>query len=233
MEEQEKKQTKSDDPPDQKTSVTSNKPDEPHSVDNKGPKDAKPKRQNDNDQKEKVKELLDKYRSTPIEIILDCLKRSFSEQEIRELCLTKFEDVHRNLKEIDRLDSITERLVSHCDRRSSVDVLWECIRINRPSKYEEFYPKWQEAMEAFGNPNDQFGDVAESTSRQGSPASDDEAKDHVLSRDDKAAINSWFHNKLDPQERSMVLTVALFQGINRKYMASISDEIRNRLFEMT
>jgi hypothetical protein len=235
MKEQEEKQSDSNELPEKEASITENNPDEPLSADPKIPKEDKPKHQQESDQQKKFKDIIDQHRSpSPDVIIGKCLNISFTDyDDIKNFCSYHFNSLYKELKESDRFSKAIELLIQHCNKHASMETLWECIKIERKPHYDIYFPKWQEAKNASRNPADQFVDTFESPIRQNPLAPDDAAKDHPLSGSDVAAVNDWFHNELDSQEKSMVLTVALFKGINRKHMASISNEIQRRLFETT
>jgi hypothetical protein len=215
-------------PQEPKASATEDRPQEPSQA---GPKNA----EGETDRQKWYKGFSDRRQySFPNEVLIECLKESFtSDRDLRNLCLARFEELHGELKESDRRAEIIGRLVEHCVERSTEHVLWDYIRERRPLRYDEFYSRWEKARKSSSRPfGYYFGSESEQSARQ-RPSGPDGAGggDHVLAREDKAAIARWFHEDLDPEERSMVLTVALFQGINRKHMASISEEIERRLFK--
>lgn len=232
MKEQEEKHTLGDDSQDQKDSMIDNKPEELYQADLKRPKENKPSRQQESDQK-KIEDIIDQCRPPlPDDIILACLKDSFDEEGLRDLCL-RFKELDDELKDSDRVNEIRRRLIRYCNRHSTWDLLWDYIRRDNNTKYKEFFPKWQKAKKAFRTPADDFIYASESPIQKKTLSPDDVAKDHPLSGDNVAAVSNWFHTELDSQEKSIVLAVALFKGINRKYIATIADEIQNRLFETT
>lgn len=246
MKEQEEKRTGSETQPEQEASANDSKPKESEPSDTKeedrsknqkesepsdpkDPKEDKPKIQQETDKQKKWKDLVS---NNPTRIIQECLSVSFSGiTYIKDFCFTYFEDLYKELNEGDGRSTIIRRIIQHSYEHDTVDYLWECIRTERINHYEKYHPKWKEAKTLSPDSIGRFVDASESTKRENPLAPDSEANAHPLAADDRAAINNWFHDELGPQERSMVLTIALFEGINRKYMISISEEIQRRMFD--
>lgn len=173
------------------------------------------------------------------EIIRDCLNESFpSPQFIAEFCHDEFEEVHREIKSVDGHGTIVTKLIQYCRMHRCIKRLWERIKIKRINQYEIYYPMWEQAEEesektkTAADDFDQYRE-SESTRVDESPAPGDDKTESMFLDDDRGAINKWFFNDLSPEERSMVLAVALFEGLNRKHIVSISKDIQGELFETT
>nr|NJM03619.1 toll/interleukin-1 receptor domain-containing protein [Desulfobacula sp.] len=65
----------------------------------------------------------------------ECMKVVYpSENELRNLCFeAPFEDVGRNLRDIDRWDYIAREIISYCKGRGFTDILWDLMRQRNPN----------------------------------------------------------------------------------------------------
>jgi hypothetical protein len=216
-------------PEEHKPPAAEDKPEEPAQA-------APRKTENESDRQKRYRESAERRQySTPNQIIIECLKKLFDDNEMRELCLARFYELYQDLDEDDKKKSrLIERLVYYCIQRSMEYELWGYVQETRPLRYNEFFSKWENARKSsFKNLAYSYGGESGQSARQSPPDSDSGGGNHVLTYEDRTAIARWFHEELDSGERSMVLAVALFQGINRKHMASISEEIEQRLFKKT
>jgi len=192
-------------------------------------------------QKER-KKLMENIKSkTPKDIIYDCLSESFEGAgDIYNFCFYCFEDLYKELIETDGFEKNIRRLIQYCKTHRQDEYLWSCIKEKRINQYNIYYLKWKQAIEdqqrRKGSENlltidsiDQYKSRAITREKPLSP--DGEGQTHPLSGNDPAAINEWFFNELELHEKSQVLSVALFEGINRKFIEPISQEIERILFE--
>lgn len=237
MKEQEENQVPNNELPAHEIPGMTYKPNNSQAIDHEKAKEDMTRNQKEPDKKE-ILEFYDRQekKKSPKRIIRDCLEESFNATNIRSFCLnhTELEKIPSHSREGDPFDSIIDRLIQYCYENGIDENLWDCIRQDRERQYSKYYPKWKKAKEAtHKNHNDQFFDPLEFRIQQKPITSNEVIRDHPLSGDDKAAINSWYHNGLNSEEKSMVLTVALFKGINRKHMTTIACEIQHILFETT
>lgn len=216
---------------------------------NEFPEDPKLSLSEEEIEDEKGKNILEQVHTSrkrrptkPSVIMRQCLQKSFSnEEELRGFCFDFAEEVHQELKEADRSTRIISALIIYCEARDEIETFWQHIKMMRPNQYKKFYPRWQkaykeyqqwresrDAMEAFDFAEDysfEPGFIAQ----EGPTTSASSDQPHALTSDDPIVINDWFFNDLSRSEQSMVLTVALFEGVNRKHMIPISKEIEQRL----
>ena len=186
--------------------------------------------QQESDRLKKWKELI---ANNPKDIIHDCLSASFSSHsDISDFCFYYFEPLSKELRETDGYERIIRRLIQYCNEHGLMEDLWLHIKEKRINQYNIYYPKWKQVNMRTNDSIGQF-DKPGSITREKPLAPDGGSQPHPLSGNNRAAINDWFYNELESQEKSMVLTVALFEGINRKLMIPISHEIERRLFEKT
>lgn len=62
-------------------------------------------------------------------VLRKCIAALFAnEDELRDFCFEYFPEVHRNLREIDRLPYITRTLIQYCTTRGKADFLWSQLR---------------------------------------------------------------------------------------------------------
>ena len=58
-----------------------------------------------------------------------CMNNIFAtEDDLRGFCLDNFEEIYRNLKEIDRRPHITREIIMYCKSRGTTDALWDLLR---------------------------------------------------------------------------------------------------------
>lgn len=184
--------------------------------------------------------------ASPSVITQRCLRESFTDYaDIKGFCLGYFEDFYKEIKETDKFSDIIQSLIAYCDTRGEIDHLWSLIKEQRIKHYDKYYSKWKQMMDEYQSwqesrdnmqASDSIGQFIYkpgSVTREKPLAPDGENQAHPLSGNNRAVINDWFYNELGAQEKSMVLTVALFEGINRKLMIPIFHEIERRLFEKT
>ncbi len=174
---------------------------------------------------------------TPKQIIRECLNKLLSSiDDLKNFCFDNFEDIHREIKKEDDHKTIVTRIMQHCYANACMDRLWECIKVQSINQHQIYYPMWELAKKKWERAETATNDLSqfrgsESARSDESPVAKNDKVSHVLLGDDRDAINKWFHNELSPEEKSMVLTVALFEGLNRKHIVSISKEIQRELFE--
>lgn len=236
MEEQEEKQNSTDSLPKQEILVTEHKPDESQSAEPKRVEENKPKQQKESDKQKILKDLINKsQRTDPKDIIRKCLYESFDGlNDILNFCFYNFESLYKEVKEIGEFSTIIRRVIEYCNKHGAMEILWERLKeADRGYHYNIYYPMWKQALTTFSDSIGRFIDTSQPSSRESATVLNYEDRNHPLSSDDIIAIIDWFQNELGAQERSMVLTVALFEGINRKHLISISNEIKQRLFDPT
>jgi len=172
-----------------------------------------------------------KIPESPNRICRVCLTESFLgfESELRGICQDYFGSVFAKLKPYhSNLEIITE-LILYCQAHHQFDTLWGVIEEVRPDKHKEHYKKWQKAVESMDltDPFEQTIHEPVSVSPPSTPG--DEL--HPLAVEDYDAISQWFFDQLNQTEKSFVLTVALFEGINQKLFGELAHEVESRLFD--
>ncbi len=84
--------------------------------------------------------------NNPKQIIRECLNESFlSIDDLKGFCFFHFEGVHREIKKEDGHGVIVTRIMQHCYANACMDLLWECIKIERSNQYKKYYPMWERA----------------------------------------------------------------------------------------
>jgi len=75
-------------------------------------------------------------------LLKECMKEIFvKEDDLREFCFENFQEVYRNLKEIDRWRHIATEIIIHCKTRGITDFLWKLLRQRNP-KVTDRYKIW-------------------------------------------------------------------------------------------
>lgn len=188
--------------------------------------------------KEKLFEKTRNLRS-PREILRKCLIYLLADrQDARTMCFDLCAEVHRDLAENTSIHDIAIKTIHYLEVCGTTNKLWQWIRERNQKNYDIWFPEWQKAIEK---------ETAEKFRTRGEEGSTDEKLiGHVVRRVDTGqsetigeralasachnTISSWFFNELDPSERSMVLTTALFEGVNRHYLAELSDSVERICF---
>lgn len=193
----------------------------------------------ENDRKDEWQQIL-KHPQPPNDIIRDCLTESFANfDDVSNFCFTHFESFSKELQANEGFKRAIVRLIEYCKTHGEIERLWSYIESKRKNHYNRFYPKWKQAIEnvrrnqnnaehsrAF-DPIDQY--KSDSVIRENVNNLTDDP--HPLFANDLNEINLWFFDELDAPDQSRVLTVALFEGISRKHIEPIAQEIERKLFE--
>jgi len=189
---------------------------------------------------QKVWDRLESKTGRPNDIIHDCLFKSFGNAtDICNFCFYNFESLFKELLETDGLGKNIRRLIQHCNEYKIEEYLWSCLEKERQNYYKEFYIKWKQAIEEYQQSQDNSNkkrtvdpiDQFKPSSFTRDNLDDAKNKDHPLSGKDRNNIRDWFFNTLDTHEKSQILTAALFEGMNRKLMEPISQEMERIFFE--
>ncbi|MCP4119149.1 MAG: hypothetical protein GY737_27840 [Desulfobacteraceae bacterium] len=177
------------------------------------------------------KNVDDFYSNDPEQIIRNCLTQSFSDPEdIGNFCFEYSDELHKEIRNTDKFATIVRKIIQHCNTNDCHDQLWQSIKAKRPNQFIKYHAMWEKSKHKARNPKiHQFNTRIEFV--KDDVTQNKESQSHPLSGDDDSAILNWFYNDLDEDEKSMVITVGLFQGLNRKYMPPISDAIKQILFE--
>lgn len=174
-----------------------------------------------------------KRAARPSSILKECLCSSFEDiEDFRNYCSEHFADVYKDLG-ASRFEASVLALIRHCETRSTVDYLWERIRLDRPHHYRTYYPRWQEAALAAGAASRRgtdFGSPHRGQRSAPETGSASLAHEHPLAQESEQAIRNWFYADLTDDERSLVLTTALFEGLDRKYIQAISQDLAEIVF---
>jgi nucleoside phosphorylase len=190
-----------------------------------------------NDIREEGKKLIKNIKSTtPKDIIHECLYESFENaSDFFGFCRYFFEDLYKEMRETDGFKMNIRRLIQYCKTHREEDYLWSCIQKERINLYNIYYPKWKLVIEDQQPQQEGIDSIDQYKHRTIIPekplSPDGEGQVHPLSGNNHTAINEWFFNELELHEKSQVLTVALFEGINRKFIEPISQKIERIFFE--
>ena len=181
--------------------------------------------------RQRLKNINDFAISDQKESILEALEKSFEDrQDLMNFCYHFSLELYKNIPDNDKFDTIVTKIRQHCDTHNVYDNFWRAFKEKRPNQFDKYNPTRGRYKHKDRKPQrDEFDGSPESTEENVFP--NKESQPHPLSDDDDSAILNWFYNDLNEDERSLVLTVGLFQGLNRKYIPSVSDAIKQILFE--
>lgn len=160
---------------------------------------------------------------TPYRCLRGCLEQSFDAESIRAFCHTFFSHVHKRIEEFDGFDRIITRLINHCEQQGTIQYLWELLKQEYKSHYDDYYPRWVRAVAANESirPNEYALVERNSTSE-----AKGESRNTPLSKDEPD-LTRWFFNELDADEQSLLLAVALFDGMSRQKLVSTAQVIED------
>ncbi len=194
--------------------------------------------------KEQANKTRSKASKSPTSIAIECLFMSFNHETIRGFCHSYFPDLYKELRESDEFRKVIRLLVSYCDEQRITEELWLYIEKENLNQYKHYYLRWEKALSEQEKSKISSEDKRASSSmnefiheahniRRENPESvavAGEGQVHPLSESDRMAINDWFYTELQTEEKSMVLTSAIFEGLNRKHMIPIFQEIERIFF---
>lgn len=155
-----------------------------------------------------------------------CLDESFDLPELQAFCHDYFDYVYKRLGDHDGFDHIITRIIGYCRKHLAFESLWEKIKEKELIGYE-YYLDWKQAFKE--NDYNEYEVIADYETPRTVQNTGDQP--HPLTTEDSRAIAEWFFKTLTHQEQSLVLTVALFEGMNRRQMALIAQDINRLLFD--
>jgi hypothetical protein len=154
-----------------------------------------------------------------------CLDESFNLPDLQRFCHDNFDYVYKRYHDTG-FDRIITEIIDYCSKHPfKFEILWEKIKEERLTGYK-YYSDWKQVFKENEYEiilNDETQQIAQSIGNQ----------PHALTTEDKATISEWFFKTLTRQEQGLVLTVALFEGINRRQMALIAEDLNRLLFDST
>ncbi|MDG4550771.1 MAG: hypothetical protein P9F19_15800 [Candidatus Contendobacter sp.] len=196
--------------------------------------------------------------STPRSILRECLQNSFTNREdASAFCFDYCREVHKDLSDTTPFNQILIRIIEYYEVRGRERELWQWIRERNRSNYLKWFDQWEDATKrhqsrgsdaSVSHGKDEAGNkvkenrIYSAFTRQvikqvkypnGTKEGSEDAKssgESVLASGNREAINDWFFSELIPAERGMVLATALFQGINRHYLTTLSRDVANIFF---
>ena len=166
---------------------------------------------------EKTKEERnDKYYNykTSRELFEECLKASFSEigkQELISIISNKFSELGRKISHQHDIDTLILNFIDYCASHGKFNIAWEVIKEKRSTWYNDFFPRWNLAVQREKNIEVGY-------------------KHRQQEQIGKEDIVDWFFKLDDPVTQSMVITAALFQGVERSTFNELKQNIHDLLF---
>jgi hypothetical protein len=158
----------------------------------------------------------------PNRCIRDFVETAFDVGGLRTFCQDYFQDVFRRIDEKEGFDAIVSKLIAYCDQRGITQELWVCFRKERPkSGIDSYYARWQKSTRKNAGRMDDYNlvqrrVVAQAVSETGSSPYDKSEAD----------LARWFFGELASEERSLVLGVALMEGMTRAKLMKVATDIR-------
>uniref|UniRef100_UPI00405732EC hypothetical protein n=1 Tax=Candidatus Electronema sp. TaxID=2698783 RepID=UPI00405732EC len=167
-------------------------------------------------------EVADEFILSPREILELCLRESFygdHREEIYSLCMNNFPECGQKIERVDRVPEIRNMLINYCTAKGIVDQLWSVVKRIRPIWYNEFHPQWEKSIKK------------EEEEKYAQYRGDEEKEiiDKQLEWKGENVVE-WFFEDLDDAKKSMVMTVALFQGVEKGTFHSLVAHVQGILF---
>ena len=160
---------------------------------------------------------------SPIRCIRECLERSFTVSSIRPFCQDYFYSVHIRISQGDGLDEIITKLIDYCHQQGDEEKFWQIIQRERSTHYNTYYPKWKKAIDharKIGRLN-----TAEYSFKPDSRSESNEQSGNSPLDKNSGELTRWFFRELRGNERSLLLTAALFEGMSRQKMLQIANQL--------
>ncbi len=159
----------------------------------------------------------DLYLRSSREILEECLKESFSANSIDDSLYPIIRKVnpylYSKVSDIRDIDKLFTALIDHCTEKNDFDNLWLGIKEHRPKRYEEFFSKWKKSYNEEKQKKQQYniGKQKKSTEKE-------------------TDVSDWFFDTLEYCEQSMVITAALFQGVDIDTFNELNKKVHNLIF---
>lgn len=180
---------------------------------------------NDNDESGETRE---EYFIPPREICESCLKESFfgmQKQELISIAKSRIPEVGNAIEKHHTLYEIFTDILDYYQVNNNFDRFWEIIKEKRESQWNKFHPEWKKSVEKQEK-------LVKSTERKDNIFYRRQTIDiekQQFSQTDSASIVNWFFSLDNSATQSMVITAALFQGVERNTFNELTQNI-NKLF---
>ncbi|MCI5190657.1 MAG: hypothetical protein D3905_12915, partial [Candidatus Electrothrix sp. AS4_5] len=171
---------------------------------------------NDAEQTTIKDEINDEYKEykTSRELFEECLQKSFYEtgkQELISIISNKFPKLGRKISSHYEIDTLINIFIDYCASHGEFTVAWSVIKEKRSYWYNDFFPRWSHAVRQ--EEHIEYGYKNKQRNQQ--------------NQDD---LVEWFFKLNDPVAQSMVITAALFQGVERNTFNEMALDIYKLLF---
>jgi hypothetical protein len=150
------------------------------------------------------------------EILEECLKKSFtatSKDDLISIIENGYSELAGKIECDDRIGYIIRIFINYCTENDEFGGLWSGIKKERPKRYDEFFYDWEMSYN-----NEQ--------KIRSNKSSKDEQKNQPEDKD----ITKWFFDELDDIKQSMVITTALFHGVEKNIFNEMRLGIHDLLF---
>lgn len=174
--------------------------------------------------------------------IREFIAESFSDQELNTFCQTHFGEVILDFgSRMGRRDK-ADMLVGYCDRRGVIDSLLEKLETERPNKYGKLKDRLEREeqedssrLEEVRTGANEYEEILGRKDRTRILPSQEQAEsalaqgsDHPLTGE-LPEVKHWFLEKLEPDQQVFIVAAALFNGLERKDLMDIYQDMLNIL----
>ncbi|XCN72128.1 MAG: hypothetical protein Q3M24_17710 [Candidatus Electrothrix aestuarii] len=179
----------------------------------------------DNDESGETRE---EYFIPPREICESCLKESFfgmQKQELISIAKSRIPEVGNAIEKHHTLSEIFTDILDYYQVNNNFDRFWEIIKEKRENQWKKFHTEWEKSVE-------EQEKLVKSTERKDNISYRRQTIDiekQQFSQTDSASIVDWFFSLDSSAMQSMVITAALFQGVERNTFNELTQDI-NKLF---
>lgn len=160
---------------------------------------------------------------TPQRCIRECLEKAYDVTTVQTFCIDYFYSVHQRIKSSHSFDEIINMIIVHCQQPSEIDRFWMAIEICKPDCYTEYYPRWKKAKEPVSKM--ESVNTVEYAYRPDNLSEKIEGIESNPLDKNSGELTKWFFKELRQNERSLLLTAVLFEGMSRQKMLQIADQL--------
>jgi len=175
-------------------------------------------------------------------ILHQCLYDSFkNSDDAYQFCFYNCLEISKDIDEGLTTSKYIPKIIGYYDFHDAFDILWKVIKERNEKNYNRYYSLWKAKHEeekykaennSAINEEIEFSDENLFDPSQVSRDSLDRTEDgveHALETGNHSAITKWFFNELNPNDQSMLLATALFEGLNRYDLYELSSSLEEIL----
>ncbi len=168
-------------------------------------------------------EMPDEFIRPAREILEECLKASYfgeHREELYSLCAAYFPELRDSIDRSDRVPAIRRILIEYCMVKGVTEKLWSVLKEKRRGWHDKFYHQWEKSIE-----NEENEKILQQRDNENEKILDEQSE-----WKGENVVGWFFDEKLVDIQKSMVITAALFQGVEKGTFHSLVAHIHRLLF---